>query len=254
MIEKKEILEKIKKSILNLSLGLVVIYVWSIIIIVPYYNWQFIKENSFMKWLLLGQIVPTAKAIIWPYYVFFNNNQGKIIYVDAEKYRRIKQSLFYLIDSIAIYDSVNAELEIKAHKSNNIDSLPFNTGRVNWKEMNADTVEVNWKEINIERIRGKLIFSLDEALKVDTDLLNTVYPELGDNFKNEYIYSLNLYVKSYKAYEVINNTNKKTKMEIDEKSLLEMVKAMGAWNEWYSKNITNIKSLKFKVLDKYVVK
>jgi hypothetical protein len=35
-----------------------------------YFNWTYARDNGFMKWLLLGQIVPTAKAVVWPYFVF----------------------------------------------------------------------------------------------------------------------------------------------------------------------------------------
>jgi hypothetical protein len=32
-----------------------------------YFNWSYAQQNGFTKWLLLGEIVPTAKAAIWPY-------------------------------------------------------------------------------------------------------------------------------------------------------------------------------------------
>ena len=35
-----------------------------------YLNWQYAQGNGFVKWLFLGQIIPTAKAIAWPYYMF----------------------------------------------------------------------------------------------------------------------------------------------------------------------------------------
>lgn len=40
------------------------------IIFVPLYNWRYARENGVVKWMLLGEIVATAKAVIWPYYVF----------------------------------------------------------------------------------------------------------------------------------------------------------------------------------------
>jgi hypothetical protein len=36
----------------------------------PYFNWLYAKEHGFTKWLLLGEIVPTAQALAWPYYAF----------------------------------------------------------------------------------------------------------------------------------------------------------------------------------------
>ena len=46
-------------------------------IMVPYYNYQFARDHGFLSWFLLGEIVPTAKALVWPYFVFFADRQGK---------------------------------------------------------------------------------------------------------------------------------------------------------------------------------
>lgn len=35
-----------------------------------YYNWQYAGEHGFVQWFFLGEIVPSAKALVWPYYVF----------------------------------------------------------------------------------------------------------------------------------------------------------------------------------------
>ena len=37
---------------------------------VPYFNWQYARDNGFMSWLFFGEVVGTAKGIAWPYYVF----------------------------------------------------------------------------------------------------------------------------------------------------------------------------------------
>jgi hypothetical protein len=34
----------------------------------PYFNWLYAKENGFVAWLFLGQVVPTGQAFIGPYY------------------------------------------------------------------------------------------------------------------------------------------------------------------------------------------
>ena len=41
-------------------------------IFIPYFNWQFAQENGFVKWLLLGEIVPTFKGLAWPYFLIAN--------------------------------------------------------------------------------------------------------------------------------------------------------------------------------------
>ena len=35
-----------------------------------YFNWEYARDHGFAHWLLLGEIVPSAKAFIWPYYVY----------------------------------------------------------------------------------------------------------------------------------------------------------------------------------------
>lgn len=42
----------------------------------PYYNWQYARDHGFVKWLLLGNIVPTAKALAWPYFMFFTSQES----------------------------------------------------------------------------------------------------------------------------------------------------------------------------------
>ena len=68
-------MKKGKKNIASgLLMGIIYIYLFSVsFVFVPYYNWQFAKANGFVKWLFLGEIVPTAKAIVWPYFVFFSH-------------------------------------------------------------------------------------------------------------------------------------------------------------------------------------
>lgn len=46
-------------------------YFITVAIATPYFNWVFAQENGFLAWLLLGQIIPTFQAFVWPYFVFF---------------------------------------------------------------------------------------------------------------------------------------------------------------------------------------
>ena len=40
------------------------------LVFIPYYNWQYARDRGFASWLLFGEVVPTAKALVWPYFVF----------------------------------------------------------------------------------------------------------------------------------------------------------------------------------------
>lgn len=48
--------------------GVIYIYMFGGFIAVPYFNYEYARESGFTKWLFLGEIVPTLKAAIWPYY------------------------------------------------------------------------------------------------------------------------------------------------------------------------------------------
>jgi len=50
----------------------VIIWVYSLLAIgfAAYYNYDYAIRAGFVRWLLLGEIISTAKAIIWPYFVF----------------------------------------------------------------------------------------------------------------------------------------------------------------------------------------
>lgn len=50
--------------------GIVGFYFIGFIIYTPYYNWNYAKSHGFAKWLLLGEVISTSKAIVWPYFYF----------------------------------------------------------------------------------------------------------------------------------------------------------------------------------------
>ncbi len=62
-----ELMKKIFLGLMGAALGL---YMIAVVIFASYFNWQYAAENGFVRWLILGQIVPTAKSLIWPYFVF----------------------------------------------------------------------------------------------------------------------------------------------------------------------------------------
>lgn len=41
----------------------------AILVFTPYFNWQYAKEHGFLSWLLLGEIIPTAKGLLWPLFL-----------------------------------------------------------------------------------------------------------------------------------------------------------------------------------------
>lgn len=55
-----------QKGFLELAL---VAYAFSVMLFAGYFNWQFANENGFIAWVFLGQIVPTLKALVWPFFI-----------------------------------------------------------------------------------------------------------------------------------------------------------------------------------------
>ncbi len=43
-------------------------YLAGALVATPIFNWRYAREHGVVSWLLLGEIVATAKAVIWPYY------------------------------------------------------------------------------------------------------------------------------------------------------------------------------------------
>jgi len=60
-----------KKIISRLGFTILYVYILPITFFMPYYNWQYAKDNGFTKWLLLGEVVATGKSLVWPYFLFF---------------------------------------------------------------------------------------------------------------------------------------------------------------------------------------
>ena len=53
-------------KVLKLLVG---VYMFSLLIAIPYFNWQIANEYGFVRWLFFGEFVATAKGVVWPYFV-----------------------------------------------------------------------------------------------------------------------------------------------------------------------------------------
>ncbi len=60
--------QKLIKGVLSLY------FIAALLFFTPYYNWQYAKTYGFMKWLFFGEVVATAKAVAWPYFVFVKSD------------------------------------------------------------------------------------------------------------------------------------------------------------------------------------
>ncbi len=49
-------------------------YFVTAMLVIPYFNWQYAKHEGFASWMVLGQIVPTYQAMVWPYYALTSDS------------------------------------------------------------------------------------------------------------------------------------------------------------------------------------
>jgi len=133
--------------------GLFALYgVVVMLIMIPYYNWQYAREHGFIEWALLGEIEATARAFIWPYEVFFSSINS----TRNETSAHVIAAINYYVKSMHIvkkYDGISAKI-----------------------------TESDWKKIiDLERN------SLAEAEQADIDQMNRSYPGFGNHFREEFI-------------------------------------------------------------------
>ena len=127
----------------NKSLGtklfnfIFIAYFISICVFTPYYNWKYAQKHGFIKWLFFGEFIATGKAIVWPYFVFYDkttDNQNNLTDIDWNnklEYDK-KACIGYIAMSIMPFEAI---------KDNNTNKI------VGWPEV-IKTIEKYSEEIN----------------------------------------------------------------------------------------------------------
>lgn len=152
-----------KKFITNIIGFIFGIYILGISGFALYFNWNYAKENGFIKWVLLGEIIPTAKAIIWPYYVLNPVDSSSIKhFIESISYANMATKIINKQKPFSPIDSADMEKVIEYHKK-----------------------------------------ALAEAKKVNISILNKHYAGWGDHFKEEYVKGLDLLTQSYENHDVV---------------------------------------------------
>lgn len=59
-------MKRLVGKILYIAVGL---YMLAAMVAVPYFNWQYVHEFGFVRWVFLGGFVATARGLAWPYFV-----------------------------------------------------------------------------------------------------------------------------------------------------------------------------------------
>lgn len=187
-------MEKIKSSLLS-GLGFIItVYFYVVLFVfIPIFNWQYANQNGFIKWLFLGEVSATTKAIIFPYFLINSSSDNpKILDVNSQQ--------FYLA----------LEISRKATKLLNEGEV----GIVKQEEM--DSI------INYEKQ------ALEVGKRVDIDILNQKYPKLGSNFENTFLKGLTLYIHGIETVDAniaIEGQNLKSKWDSWYKDHLGQIKS-----------------------------
>jgi len=156
------------KKVKNILIIILILYSYSLFIFIPYFNYNYAVNNGFTKWLLLGEVVSTGKAIIWPYFIFSADNKNV-------KSRDLDIINFYK----SLENSQNATKIINQGEPYKI--IP---------------------EENMDKILSYYEKALMYANKVDINKLNNIYNGLGKHFKNEFIKGISLKLEADKNADI----------------------------------------------------
>lgn len=146
---------------------LIGIYVVGMMISVPYLNWQYAKQNGFVKWILLGEIVPTLQSAIWPYYIFEHFLRG-----EGRQQSANNRDLFKNWSS---EDRANSRHFILSIQSD-LESIRLSNERKS-PQLTSDALR--------EMIQLKKT-ALSEAQTVNDSVLDKIHPDLRQNFRDLY--------------------------------------------------------------------
>ncbi len=86
------------------------------IVFVPYYNWNYAKTHGFVKWICFGEVVATAKAAVWPYYVFSSTPVNRYDSPDDNHFRNSKKAFdeaLMIVDKVGDVSKLPSDLKAK---------------------------------------------------------------------------------------------------------------------------------------------
>jgi hypothetical protein len=88
----------------------------SLSIAVPFFNWQYANKHGFVSWILLGELVATAKSFVWPYYVFSSTPVNRYDSPDGNHFRNSKKAYdeaLMIVDKVGDVSKIPPDLQAK---------------------------------------------------------------------------------------------------------------------------------------------
>lgn len=126
----------------------------AVIIATPYFNWRYAKEHGFVSWIAFGEVIATAKAIVWPYFMI-TNGQVTIPEEYRESNRHYKNSKSACDKALAIVI----------------------------REGSIEQLDPSERE----EMSGLFVIAINEAEKIEDKYLRVVHPEFETRYKKQYI-------------------------------------------------------------------
>jgi hypothetical protein len=175
-----------------------------------YFNWQFARENGFVTWFFFGEIKPSLKAAVWPYYLFHHGA------IDTSVPKPLTETQL-------------ARMELKKM-----------IGALNYSQQATALVNSGHSEggirqyTNIEKIVEYRRLAYEMGKKANVDILGRIFPGMGTRFRDQFLGAVKLFLAAY---------------DTDSPSLLKQADALDdEWADWYQSNKNAIQAATDKAL------
>jgi hypothetical protein len=175
------------------------LYLVTVLIAVPYFNWQYARDHGFVQWLFWGETVPTAKALVWPYFAIRSTNAHAPDSAVRPLPQRQINEMNIMSVSRAIAAAQQGNYIINARKPGSL--------------LTSDQVQ-NVIEYSLQSLRS--------ADTTDEELLNKLYPEFGTRFKRDFCEGERFFISG------VRNGNKD--------DLVKSSDLDRTWKDWYMAN------------------
>jgi hypothetical protein len=170
-----------------------------------YFNWEFARTNGFSRWLFLGEVVSTAKALVWPYFAFRTDGAAERASSGPSE-----------IDRTRLSSQQISEMEVKKL------ILAINYSQQGAYLLNSSPHENPNDYPNLEDILAYRRKAVEVGKSADRAVLNSVYPGLGNKFEDEFVEAMSLFVHGCEAHS--DEELHRSKVLNDE------------WADWYQAN------------------
>jgi len=109
-----------KKIFNGIVTFLLILYLIGFSFSAMYFNWQYAKKHGFMRWLILGEVVSTAEAFAWPYFLVAE----AVKYKNVDGYK-IDESLLQKLKVFMLKDAITITLLSRSDAQNYLKSKEF---------------------------------------------------------------------------------------------------------------------------------